>query len=73
MKMPESRYEVKKAGLKFGMECLQENCANCKHGLCLSRRIYCTVLQDKIDDTVIAEHCHFFEPEPLEFKLFRRA
>ena len=74
--MPERRlqYKMEKADFKFSIECLPENCANCKHGLSLSRRIYCSVLKDKIDD-IFPEHCPcpFFEPEPLEYKLFRRA
>jgi hypothetical protein len=62
-----------KDGLQRDIECISMSCANCKHGLFLSRRIYCSLLQERIDtNDIIPEYCQYFEPEPLEYKLFRR-
>lgn len=57
---------------EFGIECLSVDCANCRYGLCLSRKIYCSVLKENVD-VIVPEYCPYFEPELLEFKLFRRA
>jgi len=67
------KYKMKEACSQRDIECLPMSCVNCRHGLCLSRTIYCTLLQEKIDsEEILPEYCHYFEPEPIEYKLFRR-
>lgn len=45
-----------------------KNCFGCKHAL-PSSRVYCGKLRQYVDDVV---YCPHFEPEPLEYKLYRR-
>lgn len=43
-------------------------CFDCKHALSLSR-VYCGKLRRYVDDVM---YCPHFEPEPPEYKLYRR-
>lgn len=61
-----------KFNLQRDIERLSMNCADCKYGICLSRKIYCSLLQERVDNDVLSEYCPYFEPEPSEYKLFRR-
>jgi hypothetical protein len=62
-----------KVNLQRDIERLSINCADCRYGLCLSRKIYCSLLQERIDNgDILPEYCPYFEPEPSEYKLFRR-
>ena len=43
-------------------------CINCKQAVC-SSRVYCVKLRKYVDDTL---YCPDLEPEPLEYRLYRR-
>lgn len=46
-------------------------CDDCKHALFLSYGVYCGLRREKMDGDT-CEGCPHFEPEPLEYRLFRR-
>lgn len=43
----------------------------CRHALWLSHGVYCALRREKIDGDT-CEGCPHFDPEPLEYRLFRR-
>jgi len=45
------------------------NCTNCKHAIPLSNNYYCTKLKKPINKT---RNCPYFEPEPIEYKVYIR-
>ena len=45
------------------------NCNNCKHAIPLSDSHYCTKLKKHIKNT---RNCPYFEPEPIEYKVYIR-
>ena len=47
------------------------SCNDCRHALLLSHGVYCALRREKIyGDT--CDGCLHFDPEPLEYSLFRR-
>jgi len=45
------------------------SCANCKQAVCSSGRVFCAKLREDVGNIV---ECHYFELEPLEYRLFIR-
>jgi hypothetical protein len=46
-------------------------CNDCRHALSLSHGVYCALRREKIDKDT-CDGCLYFDPEPLEYSLFRR-
>jgi len=47
------------------------NCSDCKQAISLSKEIYCGLLREKISGDV-CKGCSYFDPEPSEYRLFKR-
>lgn len=45
------------------------NCTHCKHAIASCKNFYCVKLKQHVEN---ATHCRYFEPEPLEYKLYKR-
>jgi len=63
---------------KFGREYVKEmlnaplgNCGDCKQVISLTKGFYCGLLREKIDGDV-CKGCAYFDPEPSEYRLFKR-
>jgi len=44
---------------------------NCKQAISLVNKVYCSVLKEFVDGS-LCKGCPSYEPEPLEYRLFRR-
>ena len=45
------------------------NCENCKHAIPLSNNHYCTKLKKYVQSI---KNCPYFEPEPIEYRVYIR-
>lgn len=45
------------------------DCGNCKQAILLPTGVYCGKMRYHLGNT---SECSFFDPEPIEYKLFRR-
>jgi len=45
------------------------NCSDCKQAILLPKGVYCGKMRYQSGDM---PECSFFDPEPIEYKLFRR-
>ena len=51
------------------MEETCKNCGGCKQAILLSDEVFCGKMRNKVDNIY---ECTFFDPEPVEYRLFRR-
>jgi len=51
------------------LTCTRNNCENCRHAIKESQKIYCTKTREFLREVI---NCPEFDPEPLEYKLFKR-
>jgi len=50
---------------------LMIGCNDCRHALWLLHGVYCALRREKMDSSV-CDVCPHFDPQPLEYRLFRR-
>jgi len=46
-----------------------KNCGGCKQAILLSGGVFCGKMRNKVSNIF---ECSFFDPEPMEYRLFRR-
>ena len=51
------------------MEEICKNCGGCKQAILLSGGVFCGKMRNKVSNIF---ECSFFDPEPMEYRLFRR-